>query len=152
MLLVVVGLLPAAAFVPALSRQRAAGPPDIVLVLVDDLTEADWRSLPETTARLPAVFPNYVHTDPLCCPSRASILRGQYPHNHGTLNNTGPSGGWESFRDQEDQTIAVVLQQAGYHTGLIGKYLNEYTGDAPTPPGWNYWFAMVRPSYFDWSK
>ena len=125
------------------SADRAPARPDVVLVLADDLTEADWRSLPRTTALLPAVFPNYVNVDPQCCPSRATLLRGQYPHTHGTLGNHGRHGGWRSFRDQEGQTVAVLLREAGYRTGLIGKYLNGYTADGGVPPGWDYWFAHL---------
>ncbi len=151
--LLVLGALPFGALTSLPQRQAvAAERPDIVLVLVDDMTEADWRSLPKTKDRLPAVFPNYFNVQPVCCPSRATILRGQYPHNHGTVRNEGPSGGWHSFQDQEQETIAVVLQKAGYRTGLIGKYLNGYTADAGKPPGWNYWFAQFegRDLYFDW--
>jgi arylsulfatase A-like enzyme len=151
-LLLVLGIVPGAIAAAAPPSQRKADPPDIILILTDDMTEADWRSLPETRERLPAIFPNYINTQPWCCPSRASILRGQYPHNHGTLlNQNGPSGGWESFRDQEDATIAVELQKAGYHTGLIGKYFNGYPAFGEVPPGWSYWFGKRDRRYFDWA-
>jgi arylsulfatase A-like enzyme len=147
-------LPPPPAGAPALAATQA----DIVLILADDMSEDDWRSLPETRERLPAVFPNYINTDPICCPSRASILRGQYPHSHGTWgsSNNSPTGGWKSFRDQEDATIGIVLRGAGYHTGLIGKYLNGYLQAGKKRPGWNYWFALVdgqKPNegkYFKW--
>ncbi|MFN8592379.1 MAG: sulfatase-like hydrolase/transferase [Thermomicrobiales bacterium] len=122
--------------------------PDIVLVLSDDMNDDDWRSLPKAKAFLPAEFPNYINTDPLCCPSRASILTGLYPHNHGTWgNDTGPSGGWQSFRNREDATIATMLSKSGYRTGLIGKYLNNYEPKAGPRPGWDYWFAFGKPEY-----
>jgi arylsulfatase A-like enzyme len=148
--LLLLGVLPAT-LAAAPVAQPDALPPDIVLILADDLAEADWRSLPETRKRLPAVFPNSINVQPWCCPSRASILRGQYPHTHGTvLNQNGPDGGWESFRDQEDATIAVTLQAAGYHTGLIGKYLNGYRTDGGVPPGWDYWFGKQGQKYLNW--
>ncbi|MDQ3693086.1 MAG: sulfatase [Chloroflexota bacterium] len=126
-------------------------PPDILLILADDMTEADWRSLPRTQELLPTVFPNYINVLPLCCPSRASILRGQYPHSHGTLlNQNSPRGGWESFQKQEQETIAALLQDAGYHTGLIGKYFNGYPVDGGVPPGWDYWFAKRGHKFYDW--
>ena len=141
-LLILAALAPAV-LVGATPRAEATAP-DIVLVVVDDMTEADWRSLPRTRNLLPASFPNYIHTNPLCCPSRASIFRGQYAHSHGTWFIANSSrGGWQSFRDEEDATVAVVLDSAGYRTGLIGKYLNWYHPSGGVPPGWDYWFALI---------
>jgi N-acetylglucosamine-6-sulfatase len=87
----------------------------------------------------------------LCCPSRATILRGQYTHNHKVWVNVEPSGGFWNFLDQglENSTIATWLNAAGYDTILVGKYLNRYGLDrngnrAPTthvPPGWDRWYA-----------
>ena len=90
-------------------------------------------------------------TRSLCCPSRATILRGQYTHNHDVWVNVEPSGGFWKFLDEglENSTIATWLNAAGYDTILIGKYLNRYGLDrngnrAPTthvPPGWDEWHA-----------
>jgi len=125
--------------------------PDIVLIVTDDMNDADWRSLPKTRELLTSVYPNFFATDPMCCPSRASILRGEYPHNHGTLRNTNRSGGWSSFRDQESQTLGVWLQKAGYRTGHVGKYLNGYVFRGQRPPGWSYWFAKTDGgTFYNW--
>ncbi len=96
-------------------------------------------------------FTNAWVTRSLCCPSRATILRGQYTHNHKVWTNVNPSGGFWRFYDQglENSTIATWLDDAGYDTVLIGKYLNPYGLDrdgnyAPTtyvPPGWDRWYA-----------
>ena len=91
---------------------------------------------------------NFLTTLPGCCPARASVLRGQYVHNHGVLRSSGPLGGFGRFAelDREASTIATWLQQAGYRTALMGKYLNEYPGVAnPThvPPGWDEWYSSV---------
>jgi arylsulfatase A-like enzyme len=90
----------------------------------------------------------------LCCPSRASILLGQYLHNHGVTSNAYPSGGFERFRElgHEASTIAVWLQQAGYRTILVGKYLNEYPAGLPlhVPPGWSEWRANEQHAYLAW--
>jgi arylsulfatase A-like enzyme len=84
----------------------------------------------------------------LCCPSRASILTGQYAHNHRVLTNSLPEGGFERFAalGLERATIGTALHDAGYRTGFLGKYLNEYPqvakggGDpAHIPPGWDEW-------------
>jgi arylsulfatase A-like enzyme len=87
-------------------------------------------------------------TNPLCCPSRASILTGTYNHTNGVWSNHLP-GGFGSFDDSS--TVATWLHNAGYRTGLFGKYLNGYGEAAPTnvPPGWTDWHAFVDPGYYD---
>ena len=72
-----------------------------------------------------ATFTRFFTTTPLCCPSRASILRGQYAHSHGVLRNTGDDAGFTAFRESgnESRTIATELDAVGYETALIGKYL-----------------------------
>ncbi|MFN8592377.1 MAG: sulfatase-like hydrolase/transferase [Thermomicrobiales bacterium] len=135
-------------FVGQQAAARATDAPDIVFVLSDDMNSDDWRSLPRTSALLNAAFPNYINTDALCCPSRASILTGLYPHNHGTWfidPVPGGGGGWASFQDRETATIATMLHKAGYRTALIGKYLNNYKLQAGKRPGWDYWFAFDTP-------
>jgi arylsulfatase A-like enzyme len=97
-------------------------------------------------------FANYLASTPGCCPSRASILRGQYAHNHGVLRSSGDLGGFDRFHDlgREQSTIATWLHDAGYRTALIGKYLNEYPkGVAPSyvPPGWDEWAGVTEEGY-----
>lgn len=93
-------------------------------------------------------FTNYVVTDSLCCPSRASIFTGCYPHNTGIFTNVGPDGGFALFhaRGEETDTFATRLQDRGYRTALMGKYLNGYTAQGRVdgkpryvPPGWTEW-------------
>ena len=69
-------------------------------------------------------FENGFVTDPLCCPSRASILRGQYVHNHTIKGNAAPDA-HDRFRDLglENSTVAMWLHDGGYRTALIGKYI-----------------------------
>ena len=80
-------------------------------------------------------FGNYFVSDSLCCPSRASIFTGNYPHDTDVLTNAGPNGGFSAFYSRGDElhTFALALQQTGYLTALMGKYLNGYLqGGLPT--------------------
>ena len=133
--------------------------PDIVLVYVDDMREDDFVALPRTTALLAdegMTYPNYFITTPLCAPSRSSLFRGQYAHNHGVLNNSGPHGGWSTFHNSgaEQNTIATWLRAArpSYRTAHVGKYMNGYkAADNLIGPGWSDWVVPVPVGYYDYS-
>jgi arylsulfatase A-like enzyme len=123
-----------------------------VVIVVDDLDSKSLRFMPAVDDQLIAggtSFSNFFATTPLCCPSRASILRGQYAHNHGVLRNTGDNAGFAAFSaaGEEQQTLATMLDGAGYATALVGKYLNGYSSSGPqqtyVPPGWDYWVAGI---------
>jgi N-acetylglucosamine-6-sulfatase len=129
---------------------RTSDRPNVVLILTDDL---DAGLLEEYPARYPnlrdlaaegTTFENAFVTDPLCCPSRATILRGQYTHNHQIVGNWRPQGGAKKFFDlgHEDSTVATWLQDESYRTALVGKYMNDYYGDR-VPVGWDDWYAIA---------
>jgi N-acetylglucosamine-6-sulfatase len=116
--------------------------PTILLIVTDDQRWDTLWAMPLVRRELAAkgvTFTNAYVTDPLCCPSRASILTGAYAHTTGVWQNTGPLGGFKRFRDRS--TVATWLHAAGYHTGLFGKYLNRYRGTY-VPPGWDRWAAI----------
>lgn len=129
------------------TAQPASPRPNIVLILTDDEDRNLHAFMPKTKALLEdrgVTFDNYFVTYAICCPSRASILRGQYPHNHRIRGNKPPTGGYEKFRamGHDSATIATWLRDAGYHTALLGKYLNRYRPDADgVPPGWAEWYV-----------
>ncbi|HZE40149.1 MAG TPA: sulfatase [Stackebrandtia sp.] len=119
--------------------------PNIIYFLADDLS-ADLLPYMKTVSGLAdggTTFNDYYVDNSLCCPSRASMFTGKYPHNDGVLSNTkADHGGYPYFKDQEDDTYAKAIHDTGdYRTGYFGKYLNEYpmTKDYKVPPGWDEW-------------
>src|SRR5215216_6229086 len=121
--------------------------PNFVFVVTDDLDERSMEQLGGIRTIMNAngtTFENAYVTYSLCCPSRATILRGQYPHNHGIIDNGLPDGGEGKFRNlgRDRSTIATWLDDAGYQTKLVGKYMNSYN-DLYKPPGWDEWYAMM---------
>lgn len=134
---------------PAAATQAAEAPsdrPNIVFILTDDEDTELHAFMPKTTALLHdagTTFDNYFVTYSLCCPSRATTLRGQYPHSTGVRGNTPPLGGFETFRalGRETSTIATWLRADGYRTAMFGKYLNGYQPAAGVPTGWSEWYV-----------
>ena len=136
---------------PAAPQAAAASPPSIVMILTDDQdvqlgSLAYMPNVQSLLAQQGATFVNHYVPLSLCCPSRTTILRGQYPHNTGVLTNNLPDGGFEKAyaENLESATLATVLHGAGYRTVLLGKYLNGYPDTAPAnyvPPGWDEWYS-----------
>ncbi len=142
--------------------------PNLVIVLTDDQrwdTTDLTHSIDGVTPVMPEVqselvasgvhFPNAFVTTALCCPSRASILAGQYAHTTTVLTNTQPLGGAPNFDDSA--SLATWLQGQGYQTGLFGKYLNGYNQlwtppEQPyVPPGWTEWHAFAGAKFYDYN-
>jgi arylsulfatase A-like enzyme len=121
--------------------------PNFVFILTDDMRQDDLKYMPKTRDLLGAQgmqFTNAFVSNPLCCPSRATIMRGQYAHNTGVWTNTpGPDGAWQGYKNHgnEQDNIATRFHGAGYRTGLFGKYFNDYDGST-VPPGWDDWFGV----------
>ncbi len=129
------------------SRKVASGEaPNLVVIETDDQALNSFRrSIMPRTFRLlvdqGTRFTQSLAAPPLCCPSRAGFLTGQYPHNHGVFTN---DDGYAALRDPES-TLPSWLQAAGYRTGLTGKYLNGTDAAIGTGPGpgWDRWFALA---------
>ena len=137
-------------------REGAAAPapqqrPNVLVLMTDDQALESMRVMPNVRSLLAAqgtTFANSFVSYSLCCPSRSTVLTGQYAHNHGVMGNAPPLGG--SAKLDHSNTLAVWLQRAGYHTVHLGKYLNGYGRDAtpPVPPGWSEWYGSVDPSTY----
>ena len=110
---------------PAVQEPKQARP-NVLVIEADDMRWDDLRLMPNVRRLLQRrglTFENSFAPYPLCCPSRASFLTGEYAHNHHVYSHEDPFG-FASFHDR--RTIATVLQKAGYQTALVGKYLNGY--------------------------
>ena len=118
-----------------------------MLVLVtDDQTVEQMRAMPRVQALLAdagTTFEQAVVNYPLCCPSRATLLTGQFAHNHGVLSNSAPLGGYG--RLPKHNSLPLWLQRGGYRTIHLGRTLNLYGWGNPyaIPPGWNEWYTPV---------
>jgi N-acetylglucosamine-6-sulfatase len=126
--------------------------PNVVLIVSDDQT---METLPHDPPVMPFLqswiasseggwvsFPHAFASTPLCCPSRASLLTGRYAGRTGVLDNR------DGQQLDETDTLATWLHEAGYHTGLVGKYLNGYPWDRGpyVPPGWDRFVAKTNRS------
>ena len=134
----------------AAEAQEVSQKPNIIFILTDDQDARSLTKMPIVQRELVekgTTFENGILATPVCCPSRATMLRGQYAHNHGIIRqDTGARG----FRERrlDKSTVATWLDKAGYRTALFGKYLNGY---APylqhsgnyryIPRGWDRWYA-----------
>ncbi len=139
----------------------SARAPNLIVVMTDDQTVRSftpqvmpftWRLFHDGRS---GNFENALAVPPLCCPARAGILTGQYPHNHGVVANVP---GYPLLREKRN-VLPEWLRRAGYRTAMVGKYLNYYgfdrdlhplPTDAEPAPGWDSWFAAYgEPGYYD---
>ncbi|MGH2618089.1 MAG: sulfatase family protein [Thermomicrobiales bacterium] len=127
--------------------------PNIVVIVTDDMRDSDWQALPRARQRVGdngTTFPNFFLTTPICSPSRATILTGQYAHNHQVLRNSGKNAGYARFKQRNlgEQSISAALHDVGYRTGLFGKFLNGMPEKGNVPGGWDQWMATSELTYY----
>jgi N-acetylglucosamine-6-sulfatase len=144
---------------PAAAQARPAGAardgrPNILVVMTDDQAQADLAHLPNVKRLLAdrgTTFAEAVDSYPLCCPSRATFITGQYAHNHGVGGNFWPFG-WYGMKHRAN-TLPAWLQKAGYRTALIGKWLNGYgarDAHGEVPAGFDIWRGLLDVSAYDY--
>src|SRR5262245_49627563 len=94
-------------------------------------------------AREGVTFRNAFVTTPLCSPSRACFLTGQYAHAHGIIDNTD-----HSPLSHRLQTFPRQLERAGYENGFVGKW--HMGVDDSARPGFRHWVSFKgQGTYFD---
>jgi N-acetylglucosamine-6-sulfatase len=141
--------------------------PNIVFIMADDLDVHSVQFMPRVQELLVdqgVTFDNSFVTSSICCPSNVTALTGQYNVNHGVLNNLAPTGGFQKFVDMrtdgdpatqgDESTLATWLDDAGYATARVGKYLVSYPDDSTyVPPGWDEWYSTYGGSgmYFNYA-
>jgi arylsulfatase A-like enzyme len=136
--------------------------PNIVVIMTDDQDDMGSMEVLKKVKILlkdkGVTFTNSFVSFPVCCASRASFMTGQYPHNHKIIGNAPAEGGGflkfalaTSPELSTKNSLSVWMQQAGYETTLMGKFLNGYGNQATTdpesaptyvPPGWDQWMGM----------
>jgi N-acetylglucosamine-6-sulfatase len=125
--------------------------PNIVFVMLDDVRYDDVVDHPfvelPNLARLMqegASFQHFYTSAPLCSPSRAVFLTGQYPWRNGIVDN-----GERAELSHQIVTFPRLLQEVGYHTGFFGKWHMGHEDDTPRP-GFHRWVSFVGQGvYFD---
>jgi N-acetylglucosamine-6-sulfatase len=123
-------------------RNAKQSQPNVIVVETDDMNQSDMQYMVQTLNLIGAqgtTFKNSYVSFPLCCPSRATFLTGQYAHNHGVRTD-------QRYGDLNNlNTLPVWLSNARYRTAMVGKYVNGYGVVNPReiPPGWRQWYALT---------
>ncbi len=146
-------------FKPQQPRSQTKIPqPNIVFILTDDLDSSSIAYMPKLQSYIASqgtMFSKFYLNMALCCPSRVTILRGQYSHNSQITSNASAQA-YQKFKSlgEENSTVATWLHDSGYKTVLMGKYMNGYPGAVNrtwVPPGWSEWYATVKNEYVEYN-
>lgn len=148
----------------ALAANPEQRPPNIVILMADDLGYGDLGSYGHPTNRTPNLdalasqgqrWTDFYAAAPVCSPSRGALMTGQYPTRSGLYGKriavmfpNEPQG-----LDADITTLAEALQAQGYATGMVGKW---HLGDAnhayPTRHGFDYWYGIPYSNDMDWTN
>ena len=130
--------------------------PNVLVVMTDDMAASDVQFMPNVRKLLAnegTTFENAITNFSLCCPARATFLTGQLAHNHGVIGNFWPYG-WYGMEGRKN-TLATWLDDEGYDTALVGKWLNGYgakDGHGEVPAGFDIWRGLLDVSAYDYSN
>lgn len=140
---------------PRADVQPGQSRPNFLVIVADDqrylATETEQtispRFMPLTLSRVfdaGVQFSRAYVTTAVCCPSRASIYTGNYVRHHKVYTNT------DVYDQQANTSVAKRLHNAGYFTGMVGKWLNSNPADQMFPE-FDLWAEHVKgeQSYFD---
>jgi len=141
---------------------QKTGTTNILLIVADDLgvdNISGYEEQPNFSAQTPSIdlladegvlFRN-TWANPMCSPSRASLLTGRHAFRHGV---THPGAATGELADIEE-TIAEAISSAGYQSALFGKWhLGSEAGKYPTDQGFDYYSGSLAnlDNYFNWEK
>lgn len=134
----------------------AAEGPNVVLILADDLGYGDLSCFGQNAYSTPAIdrlaaegvkATDYYVPVPYCAPSRASLLTGRFPLRHGMTRNPHPDKTPEADVvgiDHRELTLGEAFQQAGYRTGMVGKWhLGHKQHFYPTRHGFDSYYGIL---------
>ena len=133
------------ALVASLLAMTAHAQPNVVVIVVDDMRHDDFGAGGHEFVQTPNIdrlaaegvmFTQAFTTSPLCSPARASLLTGQYAHNHGIVDNTD-----RAAQSHQLKTFPISLQAAGYDTAFIGKW--HMGTDGTRRPGFDTWVSLI---------
>ena len=145
-------------------KVKSAAPPNIILILADDMGYSDLGcyggeintpNLDQLAAE--GVRFTQFYNAARCCPTRASLISGLYPHQAGMgamINDpaTTPEGPYQGYLSKNAVTIAEVLKQANYYTAASGKWhVGEERPHWPTDRGFDNYYGLISgaANYFD---
>jgi arylsulfatase A-like enzyme len=129
-------------------------PPNILIIFTDDLGYGDLSIQGATDMRTPnidniakqgMIFKQFYANSPVCSPSRASLLTGKYPDMVGVpgVVRQVEEKSWGYF-DENAVTLPQMLNEAGYHTGMIGKWhLGYEKPNIPNSKGFQYFKGFL---------
>jgi N-acetylglucosamine-6-sulfatase len=144
---------PRAERVPARQAEKL---PNVIFIYTDDQEPSSFRPryMPRTWRLLAeggTNFSDFVVATPLCCPSRASYMTGQYPHNNGVFANRR---GYSQLESRAN-TLPIWMKLGGYRTAWVGKFLQGYPqaveDPLQAPPGIDEYYGTSKPAYYDYS-